>query len=466
MSKRDPVDFAIPMNRSIFFQGGTLVLQHVDGIETIPAPFQLVKSRWRCEAYHYSSVLPWMQEQGIRNAVPRWQRLALELHDTRELHEYQMQALDAWKEARGRGSIVLPTGAGKTLVATHAIRHVNSSTVVLVPTTSLLYQWYALLTNAFQTEVGVYYAGEKRVLPLTVTTYHSAGDLIAEYGNTFRLLICDEVHHLPAKTWGEAALMAPAPLRLGLTATYPEEHEQIGERWRVDELIGPIVYTQRLETLVGKQLAEYRTQRVRVDLTEEERAFYETTHETYLGFVRERGLQRTHGAGWLRELMRLSTFDPHARRAWLARRQLLNLLESCQGKYAALEALLREHIGERILVFTESNAVAYKIARQYLVPVISHETGVAERKQILDAFQAGHYNVVVTSKVLNEGVDVPEAKVAIVLGGGASKREYIQRLGRILRKKEPLQAVLIEVLVRNTIEEGKVQRRYVPQENR
>ena len=452
------------MQATVFFQGGTLVLHHTDDIDHVPAPFQFIKSRWRCEAYHYHTIHPWMQEHSIRNDVPRWQRLALQLHDTRELHDYQHQALDAWKAASGRGSIVLPTGAGKTLVATHAIRHVNSSTVVLVPTTSLLYQWYALLTNAFQTEIGVYYAGEKRVLPLTVTTYHSAGDLIAEYGNTFKLLICDEVHHLPAKTWGEAALMAPAPFRLGLTATYPEEHEQSGERWRLDELLGPIVYTQRLETLLGKQLAEYRTQRVRVDLTPEERASYEALRETYLGFVRQRGLQRTHGAGWLRELMRLSTREPSARRAWLARQQLLNLLESCQGKLAILETLLREHTGERILVFTASNAVAYTIARQYLVPVISHETGVAERKQILDAFQAGRYGVIVTSKVLNEGIDVPEAKVAIVLGSGASKREYIQRLGRILRKKEPLQAVLIEVLVRNTLEEGKVQRRNVPRE--
>ena len=452
------------MNTSIFFQGGTLVLQHSDTIEQVPAPFQFIKNRWRCEAYHYHTVLPWMQEQGIRNTVPRWQRLALKLHDTRELYEYQNLALDAWKQAGERGSIVLPTGAGKTLVATHAIQHVNSSTVVIVPTMSLLYQWYALLTNAFQTEIGVYYSGEKRVLPITVTTYHSAGDLIADHGNTFKMLICDEVHHLPAKTWGEAALMAPAPFRLGLTATYPEEYEQVGERWRLDELIGPIVYRQRLEELVGNQLAEYRTQRVRVDLTSEERAAYDAAYKVYTGFVRERGLQRTHGPGWLGELMRLSALDPAARRALLARRQLLNILDSCQGKFAALEALLREHTGERVLVFTESNAVAYTIARQYLVPVISHEIGVAERKHILDGFQAGHYSVIATSKVLNEGVDVPEAKVAIVLGGGASKREYLQRLGRILRKKEPLQALLVEVLVRNTIEEGKVQRRHVPRE--
>src|SRR5260370_19886429 len=138
-----------------------------------------------------------------------------------------------------------------------------------------------------------------------------------------------------------------------------------------------------------------------------------------------------------------------ARRAWLARRQILNLLDSCQGKFVALEALLHEHAGERILVFTESNEVAYKISLQYLVPVISHETRVAERKHILDAFQTGHYRVIITSKALNDGVDVPEATVAIVLGGAASKREYLQRLGRILRKKEPLEANVSDVLVRH-----------------
>src|SRR2546429_9735528 len=91
-------------------------------------------------------------------------------------------------------------------------------------------------------------------------------------------------------------------------------------------------YTTLFRSLVGKQLAEYRTQRVRVDLTPQERATYETLRGTYLGFVRERELQRKHGPGWLRELMRLSAIDPHARRAMLARRQMLNILESCQGK--------------------------------------------------------------------------------------------------------------------------------------
>ena len=454
------------MNSSIFFQGGTLVLQHVEASEEMPPSFQFIKERWRCEAYHYSSVLPWLRQQAIRNDIPRWKHLALTLHETREPHDYQLAAFDAWKQAEKRGSIILPTGAGKTFVAIQAISHVNASTVVIVPTISLVHQWYSRLVNAFQTEIGVYYSGEKHVLPITVTTYSSAGDLIAEYGNTFQFILFDEIQHLPARSWGETALMAPAPFRLGLTATYPEEHEQTNGRWRVDELLGPIVYTQRIESLVGKQLAQYRTQRIRVNLTEEERVAYDAAYAIYMGFVRERKLRQSHGPGWLRELMRLSSFDPQARQAFLARQRLLNIIWGCEGKLATLDALLREYAGERILVFTESNAIAYRIAREWLVPAITHETGVAERKHILDAFQAGDYRVIVTSKVLNEGVDVPEAKVAVVLGGGSSKREYIQRLGRILRKQEQREALLFEVLARGTVEEGKVQRRHVPKEQR
>ena len=95
---------------------------------------------------------------------------------------------------------------------------------------------------------------------------------------------------------------------------------------------------------------------------------------------------------------------------------------------------------------------------------ISHETKTAERKHILEAFQARQYRAIVTSRVLNEGIDVPEAKVAIVLGGTAGAREYIQRLGRVLRKVENREAVLYEVIARGTIDEGKAQRRRRRQE--
>jgi superfamily II DNA or RNA helicase len=452
------------MSKSVYYQGGTLVLRDVDARERPPAPFKLIKERWRCEGYHYGELQSYLQEQDVRDTVPRWQPLNLKLQEMREPHDYQLAALAAWDQAGRRGSIVLPTGAGKTFVAIQAISRVNRSTVVIAPTIDLLHQWYARLVNAFAADVGVYYSGEKNILPLTVTTYHSAGDLIAGYGNAFKLTIFDEVHHLPAPSWGEAALMAPAPLRLGLTATYPEDHEQVNGRWRVEDLIGPIVYTKRIEDLIGQQLAHYRTQRLRVDLSPEERARYDADYAIYMGFVRSRQLQRNHGPNWLMELMHLSATDPQARRALLARQRILQLLGSCEGKFTVLDALLREYATERVLVFTEHNAVVYEIARRHLIPAITHETSAAERKHILDGFQTGHYRVIVTSKVLNEGVDVPEAKIAIVLGGTSGAREYIQRLGRVLRKVENRQAVLFEVIARKTIEESKAQRRRTEQE--
>ena len=447
------------MRASIFFQGGTLVLQGVDEQEYQPAPFRFIKGKWRCEAYHYGSLLPYLQEQHIRNNVARWQHLDLTLHENREPHDYQLEALAAWEQEERRGSIILPTGAGKTFLAIQAIQRIKRSTVVVAPTIDLLHQWYARLVNAFAVDVGVYYGGEKRVLPLTVTTYHSAGDLMAECGNSFKLIIFDEVHHLPAPTWGETALMTPAPFRLGLTATYPEEEEQSNGRWRIDELIGPVIYSKRIEDLVGKQLAQYRTQRLRIDLTSEERASYDADYAVYTAFIRSRQLRRHHGARWILELMRLSAVDAQARQAFLARQRLLRLLARAEGKFKALDALLCEHASEQILVFTEHNSTAYEIAYRHLVPVITHETNAAERKHILDGFQSGRYRVIVTSRVLNEGVDVPEAKVAIVLGGTSGAREYIQRLGRVLRKVENREAVLFEVIARKTLEEGKAQRR-------
>src|SRR5437588_8764111 len=447
------------MSKSVYYQGGTLVLRDVDVQERPPAPFKLIKERWRCEGYHYGTLQPYLQEQEVRDAVPRWQPLNLKMHEMREPHDYQLAALTAWDQAGRRGSIILPTGAGKTFVAIQAISRVNRSSVVVAPTIDLLHQWYARLVNAFARDVGVYYSGEKQVLPLTVTTYHSAGDLVAASGNAFKLLIFDEVHHLPAPTWGETALMAPAPLRLGLTATYPDEHEQTNGRWRVEDLIGPIVYTKRITDLVGQQLATYRTQRVRVDLTPDERGRYTADYAVYSGYIRSRQLLQRHGRDWFRELMRWSSRDPQARAALLARQRLLQLVGSCEGKFRALEALLREYPTARVLVFTEHLAMVYAIAARYLIPALTHETRAAERKQILDGFREGRYRALVTSRVLNEGVDVPEAKVAIVLGGGASAREYIQRLGRVLRKVENQEAMLFEVVARATLDEGRVHRR-------
>jgi superfamily II DNA or RNA helicase len=439
-----------------YFLGGTLVLDGVERSTVPPAPFQWINARWRCPAVHYRAIRPWLKEQGTRNAIPRWRDLALTLHDDREPHAYQTEALQAWLAADSWGSVVLPTGAGKTLLALHAMAQTAANTLVVVPTIDLLHQWYARLEDAFHIPIGVWYGLEKLIEPISVTTYPSAWASAEELGNQFKLLVFDEIHHLPAPTWHEIALMYAAPYRLGLTATYPEQTDQIN---LLDELVGPVVYTKRIDDLTGEQLAEYRTQRIRINLTPEERAAYDAAYATYTGYVREARLRESHGAGWWDELTRRSARDAGARRAKVAEIKLKDIVHQAQGKLDTLDELLREHRDQQMLIFTAHNRFAYHVARRHLVPVITYQTTAAERKAILDGFRAGDYGVIVTSKVLNEGVDVPEAKVAVVLGGSASAREYVQRLGRVLRKRGNEQAVLYEVIARNTVDEGIAQRR-------
>lgn len=442
------------------FVGGTIVLEHVTQAETVPTYFRWLNGKWRCEAYHYHILWPWLQKNGIKNDVPRWQNMALRLADGRSPHDYQLKAITAWEQTKW-GSIVLPTGAGKTFVALRAIAQTAVSTLIIVPTIDLLHQWYARLQNGFQRPIGVWYGNEKQIEPITVTTYPSAWSNAEMFGNLFQLLVFDEIHHLPAPNWHEFALMNAAPYRLGLTATYPSPHTDLGQdrAQLLEKIVGPICYQKRIDDLTGKQLAEYRTERIRVDLIEDERNEYDQLHRQYMGYVRETRLRESHGAGWWQELNRRSAYEQEARSAKVAELRLKEIVHQARRKLDVVDQLLREHIDLPMLIFTAHNRFAYQIARRHLIPVITHQTKAAERKAFLDGFRAGLYRALVTSKVLNEGVDVPEAKIAVVLGGSANAREYIQRLGRVLRKKGNQEAILYEVIARKTVDEGIAQRR-------
>lgn len=438
------------------FLGGTIVLEGITQSAIPPAPFQWLNHKWRCPAVHYRLVRPWLVANGVQNAVPRWQELKLTWQDGRSPHDYQLESLAAWHSADRWGSVVLPTGAGKTFVALKAIAETAVSTLVVVPTIDLLHQWYARLTDTFQQPIGVWYGLEKEAQPLTITTYPSAWAHAETLGNLFKLLIFDEIHHLPAPSWHEIALMCAAPYRLGLTATYPRETADIT---LLNQLVGPVVYQKRIDDLTGEQLAEYRTERIRIDLTPEERTTYDSAYNTYTGYVREAHLRESHGPNWWDEMTRRSAYDLQARRAKVAELKVKEIVHQAHGKLAILDHLLREHAHQQMLIFTAHNHFAYQIARHYLLPAITHQTKANERKTILDGFRNGVYRAVVTSKVLNEGIDIPEAKVAVVLGGSASAREYVQRLGRILRKQGNTQAILYEVIARKTVDERIAQQR-------
>jgi superfamily II DNA or RNA helicase len=171
-----------------------------------------------------------------------------------------------------------------------------------------------------------------------------------------------------------------------------------------------------------------------------------------VGFIRANQISMGGDDGWRRFLM-LSSQSDVGRRALGAYYRQKNIALATPGKLGVLARLLHQHRDGRSIVFTVDNATVYAISRRFLLPAITHQTKVKERSRILTAFNEGKLTAVVTSKVLNEGVNVPEANVAIVLSGSGSVREHVQRLGRILRKVENKTAVLYEIVATGTAEE-------------
>jgi superfamily II DNA or RNA helicase len=380
------------------------------------------------------------------------------LKQTRDPFPHQREAVETWLKTGRRGVVVLPTGTGKTFVAVLCMARVSRPALVVTPTIDLMNQWYAELVDQFGVEVGLLGGGYYDFKPLTVTTYDSAYIRLEQWANRFGLVVFDECHHLPGPTYALAAIGSLAPYRLGLTAT-PERAD--GGDQMLPELIGPIVFRREIKELSGEYLAEYQTRKVYADLTEEEMTRYRQCRDEFQRFrdaLYDRGVKVSGPDGWKRLIYEASR-TPEGWKAMQAFREQKRIERSASGKFAVLEELLGAHAGERAIIFTADNATVYHIARRYLVPAITHQTKIKERKQILERFHRGEYSIVVTSQVLNEGVDVPEASVGIVLSGTGSTRENVQRLGRILRKYKGKQAILYEVIARGTAEEFVSERR-------
>lgn len=373
----------------------------------------------------------------------------------REPRPYQRGALEAWLHQRSRGVVVLPTGAGKSQLACMAIDAKRRATLVIAPTLDLVRQWYDLLRATFAVPVGVIGGGEYDVQPLTVATYDSAHLYMEHLGARFGLLVFDECHHLPGTAYSMAARLALAPFRLGLTAT-PERTD--GREALLTELIGPVVYRKEIVELAGDFLAEYDTERVVVELCAAERHEYESERAIYRGFVERHGIRMATPGGWT-EFIVQSSRSAEGRRAMQAYRRQRELALCAPAKLEYVEHLLSAHQGDRVLLFTQDNATCYEVSRRFLIPAITHQTKVRERSELLERFGDGRYRALVTSKVLNEGVDIPSANVAIVISGSGSVREHVQRLGRILRKQDGKRALLYELVTADTVETFTSERR-------
>jgi DNA excision repair protein ERCC-3 len=353
--------------------------------------------------------------------------IALKQEDWK-IRPYQELAAEGFWHG-GSGVVVLPCGAGKTIVGAAAMAHAKATTLILVTNTVAARQWREELlkrTTLNEDEIGEYSGAKKEIRPVTIATYqvmtkkkngvYAHLDLFDSYD--WGLIIYDEVHLLPAPIFRFTADIQ-SRRRLGLTATLVREDGMEGE---VFSLIGPKRFDvpwKEIET--QGYIAPAECIEVRVNLTEPERLSY-------------------------------ATAEVENRYRYCA---------TTRTKRDVVEALVKKHQGEQILVIGQYIDQLDELSEVLGVPVIKGETPVKEREILFNKFRSGELTTLVVSKVANFSIDLPDATIAIQVSGAfGSRQEEAQRLGRILRpKSDGRSATFYSVVSRDTIDQDFAQNR-------
>jgi len=310
-----------------------------------------------------------------------------------------------------------------------------------------LEQWLDALGRVYRDRVGCFGDGVHELAPITVATHESAYRYMHRIGNRFDLLVVDEVHHFGNGIRDEALEMAIAPARLGLTATPVREGPAVD---RLQSLIGPVVYEQSISDLAGTFLAAFDAVTLHVDLDDAERAGYDRLMGAFRA-VHERFCHLAPEGSW-QDFSHWCARSAEGRRALAGWRAARKLVAFPHAKRRMLRSLLHRHRDARVLVFTADNDTAYAVSREHLIMPFTCDIGRKERAEALDRFRRGELKALVSARVLNEGVDVPDADVAVIVGAALGEREHVQRVGRLLRPRDGKRAKVFELVSRGTIE--------------
>jgi superfamily II DNA or RNA helicase len=446
-----PLDIPTP---SLSFSSGTLLLGPLAEkvLRRVFDPLAWIWDdrvrAWRIDAIKYSAVRERLTARHLAcdDTVPRWHTVRWPKVELHALRTEQQQAVAAWQATR-RGCVVMPTGTGKTEVALTIMREAAVATLVVAPVRDLMYQWHRRILAGLGYDAGIIGDQVHRVRPISVTTYDSACIHMERFGDQFGLIVFDECHHLPGQVRRDSALLSTAPARLGLTATLERAD---GRHADLVELIGPTVYEVPIADARGKTLADYEVIRIPVHLSAEEQARYDALSGQVRRYMMER--RKTEPDFSWEDLCAETGKTPNARRALRAYFAKKAIEDRAEEKLRVLEDLFRLHAGSPTIVFAGSNAMARDVSRRFLIPCLLSHCGKRERLEVLSGLEAETYPALVANQVLDEGVDLPACKVAVVIGGMASSKQAKQRLGRILRKSGNARATLYEIVCADTNE--------------
>ena len=277
------------------------------------------------------------------------------------------------------------------------------------------------------------------------------------WGDHFPLLVLDEVHHLAdaasgdARAWHDHLRIAPARFRLGLTATYPDARDA-----ELTRLVGPVVYRKLIGEMTDAELARFALTRRFVRLTADEESRYALLTDRFESHMSQAGHRErgdTPADAW-RMFAASARRSPEARRALRAFHERERLVRLADGKLGEAERILRAHPAEQAIIFCGGTDAAMAVSRALAIPMITATTPASERHALLARMTSGAIRAVASVRVLDEGWDVPSAKLGIILGdttrGGA--RQHTQRLGRLLRRQGDAVASLYEIVAAGTYE--------------
>jgi DNA excision repair protein ERCC-3 len=344
------------------------------------------------------------------------------VEDGWELRGYQRDAAESFWHG-GSGVVVLPCGAGKTIVGAAAMAHASATTLILVTNTVSAHQWKQELlkrTSLTEEEIGEYTGTKKQIRPVTIATYQVMttrrkgvySHLELFDARDWGLVLYDEVHLLPAPIFRMTADLQTRR-RLGLTATLVREDGREGD---VFSLIGPKRYDAPWKDMEAQGwIAPADCVEVRVTLTDSERLAYATAEQE--------------------DRYRFCATTP--------------------TKSSVVQALVERHRGEQTLVIGQYIDQLDELGERLEAPVIKGETKIKERERLFDAFRSGEVSVLIVSKVANFSIDLPEAAVAVQVSGTfGSRQEEAQRLGRVLRPKASGKgARFYSVVARDTLDQ-------------